>query len=248
MATELRQPTSVAWHHDRTAPLHLDGAARTSRVVAKRTMDLVLAALLVAVLTPLMLLIAALIRMDSRGPALYRQERVGARRARGGKGWVWEVRHFHVTKFRTMHAHTDDARHQEYVRAFVEGRLSGGADHPTPFKLQRDPRVTRIGALLRRTSLDELPQLFNVVGGTMSLVGPRPVPPYEVGHYQPKHRARLAALPGITGQWQVEGRGHVTFEEMVQMDVDYIERQSVWLDLAILARTLPAVLSRRGAA
>ena len=114
-------------------------------------------------------------------------------------------------------------------------------------RLIDDPRVTRIGRILRRTSLDELPQLFNVIRGEMSLVGPRPVPLYEVAAYQPWQRERLAALPGITGLWQVRGRCELSFEDMVRLDVEYIRNQSIWLDFKILSLTIPAVLSGRGA-
>jgi lipopolysaccharide/colanic/teichoic acid biosynthesis glycosyltransferase len=115
------------------------------------------------------------------------------------------------------------------------------------FKLSNDPRVTRVGHILRKTSLDELPQLVNVLKGEMSLVGPRPLPTYEVAEYQAWHRERLAALPGITGLWQVQGRCEVTFEEQVQMDIEYVRNQSLWQDIKILLSTIPAVVSGRGA-
>jgi lipopolysaccharide/colanic/teichoic acid biosynthesis glycosyltransferase len=134
-----------------------------------------------------------------------------------------------------------------YIRDFVKGRARPSSKSNGKFKLTNDARVTRIGRLLRKSSLDELPQLFNVLKGDMSLVGPRPVPPYEVACYGNGHHKRLAALPGITGYWQVKGRGQVSFEEMIRMDLEYIQNASMWRDLKILFLTIPAVLSRRGA-
>jgi lipopolysaccharide/colanic/teichoic acid biosynthesis glycosyltransferase len=141
-----------------------------------------------------------------------------------------------------MVANADETVHEKHIEAFVSGRIDD-----ENFKLANDSRITRVGYYLRKTSMDELPQLINVVRGEMSLVGPRPVPTYEVALYQQWHHERLAALPGMTGLWQVEGRSHVTFEEMVSMDIDYVRRASLGLDLSILVRTIPAVLSGRGA-
>jgi lipopolysaccharide/colanic/teichoic acid biosynthesis glycosyltransferase len=141
----------------------------------------------------------------------------------------------------------DSSLHEAFCKAFVEGRIESLDGDESAFKLARDPRVTRVGRLLRKTSLDELPQLVNVLKGEMSLVGPRPVPTYEVAGYQTWHCERLAALPGITGLWQIKGRGRVTFEEMIRMDIDYVRNRSLWLDIKILVFTIPAVLSGRGA-
>jgi len=211
--------------------------------VCKRAIDVVLASLMIILLLPVLLMIAALIKLDSRGPVLFVQERVGARR-RSEKGeTLWDVAYFNVFKFRSMFQNASQSLHQAHIKAFVEERL----DPTQTVKLTRDPRVTRVGRILRRTSLDELPQLLNVLRGEMSLVGPRPVPPYEVAAYQPWHRERLAALPGITGLWQVKGRGKVTFTEMVRMDIEYVRRQSLGLDIKLLLATIPAVLSGRGA-
>ena len=145
-----------------------------------------------------------------------------------------------------MVANASPEAHQAYIREFVEGRARPSSENGI-FKLTNDPQVTRLGRVLRRFSLDELPQLFNVLKGDMSLVGPRPVPPYEVMYYQNQHYKRLAARPGITGLWQVTGRCRVSFEEMIRMDLDYIQRASLSLDLKILLLTIPAVLSMRGA-
>jgi lipopolysaccharide/colanic/teichoic acid biosynthesis glycosyltransferase len=139
------------------------------------------------------------------------------------------------------------ALHEAQVKAFVEGQVEQMDTEQNTVKVVNDPRITRVGHLLRKTSLDELPQLLNVLSGEMSLVGPRPVPTYEVALYQDAHYKRLMALPGITGLWQVEGRGQVTFEEMMHLDLRYVQQQSLWLDLRILAMTIPAVLRGEGA-
>jgi lipopolysaccharide/colanic/teichoic acid biosynthesis glycosyltransferase len=205
--------------------------------------DVLLAALMLVVLLPVLTLIAVLIMMDSPGSVIFVQERVGARR-RSHKGrTVWEVASFPCYKFRSMFEHANQSLHQAHIRAFVEERL----DTSVTVKLTDDPRITRVGRLLRRTSLDELPQLLNVLKGEMSLVGPRPVPPYEAAAYQDWHRERLAGLPGITGLWQVKGRGLVSFTEMVRMDIEYLRSQSTWLDFKIMLATIPAVLFGRGA-
>jgi lipopolysaccharide/colanic/teichoic acid biosynthesis glycosyltransferase len=201
-----------------------------------RVLDVLLSAILLIALTPLFALIAIAISLDSRGPILFRQRRFGQAQ-----------KPFVVTKFRTMqHGVGHDAH-----RTFVLGLIAG--DHPErpnggpQFKLVEDERVTRVGRLLRRSSLDELPQLWNVLRGDMSLVGPRPPIPYEVEHYPPHWFARFAVKPGVTGLWQVSGRSELALEEMVALDVEYSRRRSVWLNLWILARTIPAVLSGRGA-
>jgi lipopolysaccharide/colanic/teichoic acid biosynthesis glycosyltransferase len=205
--------------------------------------DVLLAALMLVVLLPVLTLIAVLIMMDSPGSVIFVQERVGARR-RSHKGrTVWEVANFSCYKFRSMFEHANQSLHQAHIRAFVEERL----DTSVTVKLTDDPRITRVGRFLRRTSLDELPQLLNVLKGEMSLVGPRPVPPYEAAAYQDWHRERLAGLPGITGLWQVKGRGLVSFTEMVRMDIEYLRSQSTWLDFKIMLATIPAVLFGRGA-
>ena len=212
----------------------------------KRLLDLILGFTLLILLLPLMLLLAVLIKLDSPGPVFFGQPRVGARRRVIEGMDMWEVRTFGLYKFRSMYSKADQSVHIARVREFVEGKKI----HPgvkSKFKLGNDARVTRVGRILRSISLDELPQLFNVLKGEMSLVGPRPVPTYEVALYKKPHFERLAALPGITGLWQVKGRGMVSFEEMVRLDVEYIRDASLWLDLKCLILTIPAVLSRRGA-
>ncbi|MBV9543280.1 MAG: sugar transferase [Chloroflexi bacterium] len=214
---------------------------------SKRSMDVALTLLLLVCLWPVLLLIAVCIKLDSSGPVLFTQRRVGVRPRFCSGHVVWDVREFLVYKFRSMVDDADPAVHQEYIKAFVEGRVDLASDSGSRFKLTHDRRVTRFGRLLRRTSLDELPQLVNVLKGEMSLVGPRPVPTYEVSEYEERHYERLAALPGITGIWQVRGRCQVPFEQMVQMDIEYVHTRSTWLDIRLLLLTVPAVLSGRGA-
>ncbi len=198
----------------------------------KRTFDLVIAILALGVLSPLWLLIALLIKFDSRGPIFYKQERVGM-----------DGRIFLFFKFRTMHPDVDDRTHREYQRAYINGRPDSnlGDDQKPVFKLRTDKRITRLGRILRKTSLDELPQLFNVLRGDMSIVGPRPPIPYEVENYQLWHRKRLDMKPGITGLWQVSGRNRLPFDEMVRMDLYYIENWSLLLDIKIILQTLPVM-------
>lgn len=215
-------------------------------LAAKRAMDLVLGGTLLLLALPLLAVIAMLIVADSGRPVFFRQDRVGARPGRRTR--CWELGTFRIWKFRTMVADGDhDERHREFVQAFVRGELPTEAEDGTPFKLPTGVHITRVGRWLRVTSLDELPQLFNVLGGSMTLVGPRPVPPYEVEAYDERHCMRLAGRPGITGLWQVEGRGVVPFEEMVDMDVAYLRAQSLLMDLRLLLRTVPCAFARKGA-
>jgi lipopolysaccharide/colanic/teichoic acid biosynthesis glycosyltransferase len=213
----------------------------------KRIVDVTASAALLLLLSPLLVLIALAIRCDSDGPSLYKQDRVGARRSTKNGRVVWETHTFRLYKFRSMFRNADPAIHQVYIKAFIAGQGEIASADGTKFKLDDDRRITRVGKMLRRTSLDELPQLFNVLKGEMSLVGPRPVPTYEVAEYEEWHRARLLAKPGITGLWQVKARGRVSFDEMVRMDIEYARNQSVWLDLKLLWLTIPSVLSGRGA-
>jgi exopolysaccharide biosynthesis polyprenyl glycosylphosphotransferase len=199
----------------------------------KRAFDVLAASLALILLSPLWVLMALLIKLDSKGPVLYRQERVGM-----------DGRVFLFLKFRTMLTGADDREHREYQRRYIEGRPEtnlGDSQRPV-YKLHDDPRVTRTGRWLRRTSLDELPQLLNVLRGDMSLVGPRPPIPYEVEAYALWHRKRLDMKPGMTGLWQVSGRNRLSFDEMVKLDLFYIENWSLWLDLKIMLRTLPVLL------
>jgi lipopolysaccharide/colanic/teichoic acid biosynthesis glycosyltransferase len=159
---------------------------------------------------------------------------------------IWVLEDFRFYKFRSMVANADPSCHQAYIKSFREGRVTEGPNS-TRFKLVNDSRVTHLGHILRKTSFDELPQLFNVLKGDMSLVGPRPVLDYEVSLYDDDHFERFCAIPGITGLWQASGRSQVPFDEMMRMDVQYVRQSSLWLDLKILLLTVPAVISCRGA-
>jgi lipopolysaccharide/colanic/teichoic acid biosynthesis glycosyltransferase len=208
-------------------------AAGSSRYpIVKRVLDVVIALLLLIVLSLVLLLCALAVRLDSPGPILFRQRRAGE-----------QGRPFTMLKFRTMRANADSAVHRDYAAAFISGKAAAQKAGGEVFKLVADARVTRVGRWLRRTSLDELPQLWNVLVGEMSLVGPRPPIPYELAHYQPAHLQRLSVTPGMTGLWQVGGRSSTTFEEMVELDLQYIRRRSLLLDLRILLTTIPVVLS-----
>jgi exopolysaccharide biosynthesis polyprenyl glycosylphosphotransferase len=203
----------------------------------KRSFDLVISAFAITLLFPLWLLIALLIKLDSKGTIFYTQERVGM-----------DGRLFLLYKFRTMIADADPELHREYQRAFIAGRAEAnlGHDNQPTYKLLSDPRITRVGKMLRRTSLDEVPQLLNVLMGDMSIVGPRPPIPYEVEAYELWHRKRLDMKPGLTGLWQVSGRNRLPFEEMVRLDLFYIENWSLLFDLKIILRTAFVMLGREG--
>lgn len=202
--------------------------------LVKRLSDIFISAIALAVFSPLWLIISLLIKFDSRGAILFKQERVGM-----------DGRIFLCYKFRTMKADADDAIHREAYLKNIEGATEANAgddEKPVFGKVKNDPRITKIGKFLRRMSLDELPQFLNVLKGDMSIVGPRPPIPYEVENYELWHRKRLDMKPGITGLWQVSGRNRLTFDEMVRIDVFYIENWSLWLDLKIILLTLPAML------
>jgi lipopolysaccharide/colanic/teichoic acid biosynthesis glycosyltransferase len=214
-------------------------ARRTWSLRAYRALDLLIGSLALIASAPLLLAIAVAVRVDSEGPALFRQRRLGEGR-----------RPFTVHKFRTMRTECDEAVHREYVRQLLDGEERGhaGRDGRDLYKLAADDRVTRLGRFLRRTSLDELPQIFDVLRGHMSLVGPRPVIPYEAELYPPRYEPRFTVKPGITGLWQVNGRNERTYREMVELDIAWAERHSVGLYLSILARTPWVLLARRGVA
>jgi lipopolysaccharide/colanic/teichoic acid biosynthesis glycosyltransferase len=238
---------------------------------AKRTLDIVVSATVLLVLSPLLAITSLVIILTSKGPALFRQQRVGE----GG-------RIFTMYKFRSMYEDADHTLHQVAYAHFVAGRggngkvdrealelagitlatdadaalLDGTPRHISwlrarlhrlrPMLHAEDPRITPVGALLRFTSIDELPQLWNVLMGDMTLVGPRPPIPYEVRLYRPKHLHRLRVRPGVTGFWQIYGRNKVPFETMIDMDIQYIKSRTFWLDVKLLLLTLPAVLLSRG--
>ena len=206
----------------------------------KRAFDIAGALALLLLTSPVMLVAAVAARLSSPGPAIFKQVRLGE----GGRPFVYY-------KFRSMYVNNDDSMHRDYTRRLIGGEVSGldnGHGGKLVLKLAADPRVTAVGRVLRRSSLDELPQLFNVLKGDMSLVGPRPPLPYEVHHYRDWHLRRiLAAKPGLTGLWQVRSRSASSFDEMVRLDLRYADTWSLWTDLKILGQTLPAVFSARGA-
>jgi lipopolysaccharide/colanic/teichoic acid biosynthesis glycosyltransferase len=210
------------------------------RLATKRLTDVLGSLLLLGILSPIFLIIAAAIKLTSRGPVLFRQKRIGEHGTP-----------FTFLKFRSMYMNNDSQEHREYVRQLIAGQAQRkSADGKTEgvFKLTNDPRITPVGRLLRRSSLDELPQLFNVLRGEMSLVGPRPPVPYEVEFYATWHRRRLLeAKPGITGLWQVHGRSRVEFDDMVRLDLRYARDCSPLLDLKILLQTPKAVMGGDGA-
>jgi lipopolysaccharide/colanic/teichoic acid biosynthesis glycosyltransferase len=209
-------------------------------LVIKRAIDILGSGALLLLLSPLLAVIAALIKLTSKGPVIYKQERLGQFGAK-----------FKCLKFRTMYANNDPKIHEQYVQKFIAGKNgldnSGGSDKPI-YKLIKDSRVTFIGRLLRKTSMDELPQFWNVLRGNMSLVGPRPPIAYEFEVYDIWHRRRvLEVKPGVTGLWQVSGRNRTRFDEMVRLDLRYCQTWSIWLDLKILLATPGAVFNGGGA-
>jgi lipopolysaccharide/colanic/teichoic acid biosynthesis glycosyltransferase len=224
---------SVAFKDERAQP------ARRAALLAYRLLDVLLALPALLVCLPLLLALCLLVRIDSEGPAIFRQRRLGRDR-----------RPFTVHKFRTMRVQCDESVHREYVRQLIDGSESTHSDGEGRdlYKLAADDRVTRVGRMLRRSSLDELPQIFDVLRGHMSLVGPRPVIPYEAELYPPEYELRFAVKPGITGLWQINGRNERSYREMVDLDVRWASGHSLGLYLSILLRTPVVILRRRGVA
>jgi lipopolysaccharide/colanic/teichoic acid biosynthesis glycosyltransferase len=204
--------------------------------IAKRVMDVVLCLLAMPLVLPLLAICALAIHLDSPGPVLFVQERIG----KGG-------RRFRMYKFRTMQHNLDDSDHRAFLKAFVNGRISDDENGRALYKPVQASQVTRVGRILRKTSLDELPQLINVLKGEMSLVGPRPNVLWEFEEYKGWHNERLEVLPGITGLAQVRGRSGINFDSIVKYDIEYIERQSLALDFKIMWWTLLSVLLGTGA-
>jgi lipopolysaccharide/colanic/teichoic acid biosynthesis glycosyltransferase len=229
---ETRSATSVETAQPAILP------ADTPRVsdIMMRALDIVVAAVLLITLSPVLLLVAILVRLDSRGGAIFRQERIGR-----------NLKPFQVAKFRTMRAGVAADPHRAYVERMIREEDDANGTPRPMMKLQADPRITKIGGFLRRSSIDELPQLWNVVRGEMSLVGPRPPIRYEVDAYPARAYRRFAVRPGLTGLWQVCGRSLVTFNEMIELDTEYVERRSLMLNLKILLLTVPTVLHGKGA-
>ncbi|HEY8323686.1 MAG TPA: sugar transferase [Ktedonobacterales bacterium] len=203
---------------------------------SKRMLDVVFGLAMFAVALPIMVVVAVLVALDSPGPILYKQRRVGE-----------DGQEFDLYKFRSMCHNADNGVHKKAIARYMKGeRLNTARTSDSPFKLGDDPRITRIGKFIRKTSLDELPQLWNIVTGEMSLVGPRPPIPYEVELYSKRAMQRLQGKPGLTGPWQVYGRDKVTFHEMVEMDIAYLRNRSLAYDLKLILLTIPAVLNGRG--
>ncbi len=211
---------------------------RAFTLLACRILDLAIASVALLVCIPLLLAACMLIRLESPGPAIFRQRRLGRHR-----------RAFTVHKLRTMSFAASSEVHRQYVEQLINGTETTHSDRRTElYKLANDDRVTKLGRFLRRTSVDELPQLFDVLRGRMSLVGPRPVIPYEAALYPADYDRRFAVKPGLTGLWQVSGRNQRTYREMVALDISWVERHSVGAYLSIVARTPWALLHSRGAA
>jgi exopolysaccharide biosynthesis polyprenyl glycosylphosphotransferase len=196
-------------------------------MLVKRTIDLIISVLALVVLSPLLLAVAIGIKLTSRGPVFFKQERVGL-----------NGHSFYMFKFRSMIVNAEKFKHS----LMAQNQQSGPV-----FKMDRDPRVTPFGRFIRRHSIDELPQLINIIRGDMTIVGPRPALPQEVAQYKPWHRRRLSVLPGLTCTWQVSGRNHIPFEQWMEMDVAYVNTWSIRHDLFLILRTIPVVLSGRGA-
>lgn len=224
-------------------PLNLDQVIMYHgfHLFLKRVLDVIGALVGLFIFSPLFLVISAAIKMTSPGPIFFKQIRLG----KGGKK-------FNFLKFRSMHANNNDQIHRDYVANLIKGNLDkinqGDANKPV-FKLVKDQRVTKVGKIIRKLSLDEIPQFWNVLRGEMSLVGPRPPIPYEIEKYEPWHLRRVLEMkPGITGLWQVEGRNTTTFNEMVRLDLRYVRDWSIWLDIKILCKTVVEMFKPSGAA
>ena len=203
---------------------------------SKRIFDILFTLAILIPLCLVLLIVAVLIRLDSEGPIFFRQKRVGL----NGK-------EFEMLKFRSMYVNCDDLTHREAIKQYINGgTINGDAETDNPYKLTNDPRVTRVGRFIRKTSIDELPQFINVLHGEMTLVGPRPDVPYTVEQYSQRDQQRLYGKPGLTGTWQVYGRSRVTFQEMIEMDIAYLHQQSIRQDLKLIALTVPVMLLGRG--
>lgn len=204
----------------------------------KRLFDVAFVLLVAPLVLLVSVIVALLIRLDSEGPIFFRQKRVGQ-----------DGVEFELLKFRSMYPNSDDQRHRESVAKYMNGeKVNEGATPELSYKLVNDDRITRVGRIIRKLSLDELPQFWNVLCGEMALVGPRPPVPYELEWYSPRDLLRLSGKPGLTGPWQVYGRSRVTFHEMVEMDIDYLQHPSLWIDLKLIVLTIPVMLLGRGGA
>jgi lipopolysaccharide/colanic/teichoic acid biosynthesis glycosyltransferase len=224
-------PVGVSANGNGAAALALRTPVATSRVApaAKRALDIALAVVLLIALLPLLLVVAGLIKLDSRGPVFFKQRRLGR-----------TMTPFTVLKFRTMEHGAAQDRHREFIAQLAQNGSANGS--AALKKLTDDPRVTGVGRILRKLSIDELPQLINVLLGQMSLVGPRPALEYEIEHYEALHFDRFSVRPGLTGLWQVSGRNRLGFKEMLELDAEYARTATLFTDLRILARTPGAAI------
>jgi len=204
----------------------------------KRLLDIIFSLLILLPLCLVVVIVAVFIRLDSPGPIFYRQKRMGLNGVE-----------FTMFKFRSMHVDKDDSFHRQAVAEYMNGqKLNGDTTTDITYKRTDDPRITRVGQFIRKASIDELPQFFNVLQGEMTLVGPRPPLPYEVEKYSSYDWLRLSGKPGLTGIWQVYGRSRVTFQSMVEMDIEYLQQQSLWSDLKLIILTVPVMLQGHGGA
>jgi lipopolysaccharide/colanic/teichoic acid biosynthesis glycosyltransferase len=223
-------------------PINLDDDIKClgAQMILKRALDVLGALAGLIFFSPLFVIIPLAVKLDSAGPVIFRQKRLG----RGGQK-------FEFLKFRSMQANSDDRIHREYVSNLIGGNLKNinqGDEKRPIFKMKNDPRVTRVGKIIRKLSMDEIPQFWNVLRGEMSLVGPRPPISYEIENYEPWHLRRILEMkPGITGLWQVEGRNTISFDEMVRLDLRYVRRWSFWLDIKILLKTIKEMVFPSGA-
>ena len=221
-----------------TVQLALTLKFNQSYLQTKRVLDVLFTFLILIPLCIIIAMVAVLIRLDSPGPIFFRQKRVGLNGIE-----------FYMLKFRTMYMNSDDSIHREAIEKYMNGqKLSNDTTTDIIYKLVEDPRITRVGRFLRQTSIDELPQFFNVLQGEMTLVGPRPPLSYEVEQYSSRDRLRLCGKPGLTGPWQVYGRSRVPFQGMVEMDIAYLQRQSLKEDLKLISLTVPVMIKGRGGA
>jgi len=243
----MRQQGAMAGGNRRTGSNH-EAANKFFYYRCKRCLDIVGASVLLILLAPVLFLIALLIKSESPGPVLFLQECIGSRRRVKGGQIVWEQQPFRVYKFRSMVYAPDQSLHYSFVKDFINGKIQISHKSRYCFKLLTDPRLTRVGKMLRKTGLDELPQLFNVLKDEMSLIGPRPVPLYDVATYQPWHYERLNTLPGIAGLWEIKRGSVADFDQMAQLDIEYVRNQSLWMDITIIIRLIPTLLFCRGAA
>jgi lipopolysaccharide/colanic/teichoic acid biosynthesis glycosyltransferase len=218
-------------------PIQQAFAIRSSYLKTKRVLDILFSLLVMIPICLVVAIVAVCIRFETPGPIFYRQKRLGL-----------NGHEFMMLKFRSMYINNDDSVHRQAIARFMDGHKLNEGKEDISYKKNDDPRITKVGRFIRKTSIDELPQFFNVLRGDMTLVGPRPPLLYEIERYEQRDWLRLAGKPGLTGIWQVYGRSRVSFKEMVEMDIQYLQQQSHLLDLKLICLTLPVMLFGRGGA